>query len=442
MISIRLPFWLRVVAVAGVVILATGAGLGAYRYFTRPVTLTVAAGSIDGEAVSAMSAIASRLVSIGAPVRLKVIDVGSALEAATAFAAGTVNLAVVRSDVGDLSQAQAVALVAHVVALIVAPSGSAIDSIDKLKGTTVGVIGGGANARIVDVLTREYDLARAKVKFKNIDLPDARRAVQAKEVGALLFAIPLTGKYLSLVRGVFLSAPKKFPVLIPIDSAEAIAQAERAYESFDVPKGTLHGAPPIPEDDLTTLRASLYLVANKKLNPDVITNLTETLMRARRDLLVEQPLLAQIAAPSTDPDAYLAVHPGAAAFYNGTQQSFIDQYSNAIYLTPMVLGGIASVLAAAWKFLGIGNPETREGPLDSLYAMARRIRVVEQDAELSEIEEEIDNILKSERIKAESGDESAVDDATLNVVAHRLENMIHDRRAIVATKREAVAADA
>jgi len=47
-------------------------------------------------------------------------------------------------------------------------------------------------------------------------------------------------------------------------------------------------------------------------------------MSGRRDLLVEQPIFAQIAAPNTDADAYLAVHPGAAAFYNGTQQSFMD----------------------------------------------------------------------------------------------------------------------
>jgi putative ABC transport system substrate-binding protein len=40
--------------------------------------------------------------------------------------------------------------------------------------------------------------------------------------------------------------------------------------SFDVPKGTLRGAPPVPDDDLTTLRASLYLVANKKLGTDLV----------------------------------------------------------------------------------------------------------------------------------------------------------------------------
>jgi TRAP-type uncharacterized transport system substrate-binding protein len=430
--SIRLSLWRRVVLLAGVVVVVTGGSLLGYRYYTRPVTLTIAVGSIDGEAAKAMSAIASRLVSIAAPVRLSVVDTGTALEAARLFAAGKVDLAVVRGDVGDLSQAQAVVVVAHMVALVIAPPGSAITSMDGLKGRTVGVISGEANAKIVDVLTNTYGLTRAKVLFKNLALTEARHALQSKEVSALLVVIPLSQKYLSLVRGLFQQGPKALPVLIAIDSAGAIAEAERAYESFDVPKGTLRGAPPVPEDDLTTLRTSLYLVANKKLSSDLIATFTQTVMNVRRDLLAEQPILAQITAASTDPDAYLAVHPGAAAYYNGTQQSFMDKYGNEIYLAPMILGGIASVLAAAWKFLGIGNPAIPEGPLDSLYALARRIRKVDSEAELSDIEDEIDDVLKAQRAKVASGDENAVDTTTLNIAAHRLEGLVHDRRAVLA----------
>jgi TRAP-type uncharacterized transport system substrate-binding protein len=433
------PLWLRFVLLVGALGLVSGASLLAYRYYTRPVTLSVAVGSVDGEAAKAMSAIASRLVSTNASVRLKVIDSGTALDAANAFSAGKADLAVVRGDVGDLSQARAVVVVSHVVVLIVAPPGSTIDSIDKLKGRRVGVIGGDANAKIVDVLSKEYGLDRAKV-FKDIALPDVRQAIQSKEIGALLVVIPLAEKYLSLLRGFFQQGPKSLPVLVPIESAGAIAQAERAYESFDVPKGTLRGAPPVPEDDLTTLRASLYLVANKKLGSDLVATLTQTIMRVRRDLMREQPIFAQITSPSTDQDAYLPLHPGAAAVYNGTQQSFMDEYGNWIYLTPMVLGGFATALAAAWKFLGLGNA-AGAGPLDSLYALARRIRKAGTEAELSDIEEEIDDILTAQHARSAAGDESAVDDATLNVAAHRLESLIHDRRTMLA-KKPAVASAA
>jgi hypothetical protein len=347
---------------------------------------------------------------------------------------------VVRGDVGDLSQARAVVVVSHVVVLLIVPPGSPIDSIDKLKGRRVGVVGGEVNAKIVDVLSKEFGLDPAKV-FKDIALPDARRAVQSKEVSALLVVIPLAGKYLSLVRDVFAQGSKALPVLLPIESAGAIAQAERAYESFEVPKGTLRGSPPVPEDDLTTLRTSLYLVANKKLGADLITSLTLTIMKVRRELMGEEPIFAQITAPSTDQDAYLPLHPGAAAVYNSTQQSFMDEYGNWIYLTPMLLGGAATVLAAAWKFLGLGQPATVPGPLDSLYAIGRRIRKAGTEAELSDIEDEIDDILRTQHARSAGGDENAVDDATLNVAAHRLESLVHDRRTMLA-KRPAVASAA
>jgi len=434
MISIKMPLWLRVVSLIGVVIVVTGAGLLAYRWYARPVTLTLAVGSIDGEAAKAMSAVASQLASDGASVRFKVIDTGTALEAAKAFAAGNVDLAVVRGDVGDLSRAQAIVVLSHVTVLLIAPPGSSIDSIDKLKGNTVGVVGGETNSGIAEVLNKTYDLARAKVVFKNLTLAEARQAVQSKQVGVLLVVIPLTEKYLSLVKGFFQQGAKMLPVLIPIDTAAAIAEANRAYASFDVPKGTLRGSPPVPQDDVTTLRTSLYLVASKKLSSDAATSLTQSIMKVRRELLGEQPIFAQITSPSIDADAYLPVHPGALAVYNGTQQSFMDEYGNYIYVGPMMLGAIASFLAAAWKFLGIGQPEVMEGPLDTLYGLARRIRGVNSEGELSSIEEEIDNTLRTERLKAEGGDQSAVDAATLNVVAHRLENLIHDRRAILALR--------
>jgi len=57
------------------------------------------------------------------------------------------------------------------------------------------------------VLSREYGLDREKA-FKDLALSDARRAIQSKEVSALLIVIPWLKKYLSLLRGFFQQGPK------------------------------------------------------------------------------------------------------------------------------------------------------------------------------------------------------------------------------------------
>ena len=145
-----LPRWVRVTLVLGILVLACGGGLYAFRYFNHPTTLTVAAGSADGETVRLMSTIAARLASTNAPVRLQVVDTGNALDTAKAFSGGQADLAVLRADVGDLCSAETVVVVTRAVALIVAPPGSSITEMDDLKGKTIGVVGGEVNQNLVE----------------------------------------------------------------------------------------------------------------------------------------------------------------------------------------------------------------------------------------------------------------------------------------------------
>ena len=196
----RLPRWLRITLVITLAALAGGVGLFAYRYVTNPTTLTVAAGSLDGDIPRFMAALASRMASTNSAVRLKVVDKGTALEAAKAFSAGEVDLAVARADAEDLSAAQTVVVFMRGVVLIVVPPGSSIADMDDLKGKTVGVVGGEVNHKVVEALKREYDLDRAKVKFTDLNVGDIPQALKSKQVNALLVVMPVTEKYLAMLR--------------------------------------------------------------------------------------------------------------------------------------------------------------------------------------------------------------------------------------------------
>jgi TRAP-type uncharacterized transport system substrate-binding protein len=423
----RLPVWLRILLVVALVVITAIAGLFAYRWYVRPVTLSIAVGSLDGEAVKLVGALASRLAVNNAPVRLKVVETGGPIESAAALASGKTDLAVVRGDAGDLSQAQAIVVLTEAVALLVAPPGSAVTDIAGLKRATVGVVAGETNQKLVSVLTRTYDLGRAGVVFKDLAPDDVRRALDAKEVRAVLLVVPLSERYLSMVRGLFPQNSKTAPVLIAIESAGAIAEKERAYESFDIPKGTLRGSPPVPDDDVTSLRVSYYVAGKQSLDKDMIAGFTQAITAAHRDILPEWPVMAQFKAPDTDPGANLPLHPGAAEFYNGSQLSFLDKWGNAIFLAPMALGALASIAAALWQFLRSSERKPRQPALDALYALGGRIRQANNETELLAIEDQIDDVLRAQRASTET-DENGLDAATLNVAAHRLENLIHDRR--------------
>ena len=161
----------------------------------------------------------------------------------------------------------------HGVAMIIVPSGSSIESVPDLKGKTVGVVGAEINHRIVDALIREYGLTGSKVQFKDIALAEARESIQARQVQALLVVLPITERNLALVRGLLPGGGKLKPKLIPIDAAGAIEALDKSYESYELPKGTLQGSPPVPDDDMTTLRVPIYLVASKTLADDKVNEI-------------------------------------------------------------------------------------------------------------------------------------------------------------------------
>jgi hypothetical protein len=168
-------------------------------------------------------------------------------------------------------------------------------------------------------------------------------------------------------------------------------------------------------------------VANKSVGNSAITDLTQSLVDVRRDLLSQYPILAQAAEPSTDADALIPIHPGAATYYNGNQQSFLDKYDDKLYYGSLLLGSLLSVIVAAWRFAGSGAAP--RSMLEPLYEFGNEIKGAKSEAELEEIEKRIDDILKSELARNANGEGAdSPDMAALSLTAHRLQYLMSHRR--------------
>lgn len=344
---------------------------------------------------------------------------------------GKAQLAVVRGDTGDLSDARSVLLLTHGVVLILAAHGSNADSLGDLRKTTIGVIGGDVNRPIVAALKQVYQFDRADVRFLDVAIADGAATLLSGQAQALLVVAPLTEKYLTKIRQLFRQAAKgSVPKLIEIESAGAVANVAQYYESYDIPKGTLLGAPPVPSDDLTSLRVSYFLVAQKSVDADIVTDLTQSLIGVRRDLLSDYPILAQAGAPSTDADALIPIHPGAATYYNGNQQSFLDKYDDKLYYGSLLLGTLISIIIAAWRFAGSGAAPA--SMLQPLYDLGNEIRNAKSERELEETEKKIDDLLKAEFARRDGGDDvDNTDLAALTLASHRLHYLMGHRRTLL-----------
>src|SRR6188768_914619 len=128
--SAPLPLWARATLLAGLVGVVLGTSVMMYRYYSKPVTLRLAVGSFDGEATKVASIMAGRLDAAKSAVRINIVPTDNVLDSAKLFAAGKTDLAIVRADVGDLSQARSVVQVNKSVVMILALPGSALASIE------------------------------------------------------------------------------------------------------------------------------------------------------------------------------------------------------------------------------------------------------------------------------------------------------------------------
>ncbi|MDB5610823.1 MAG: transporter substrate-binding protein, partial [Bradyrhizobium sp.] len=145
----------------------------------------------------------------------------------------------------------------------------------------------------------------------------------------------------------------------------------------------------------------------------------------------EFPLAAKIETPDTDKDAAIPVHPGAAAYVDGEEKTFLDRYSDYIWWGLMGLSAMGS--AGAW-FAGYlkkderhNNSSLRERLLDML-AAARRSDSTE---ELDRMQSEADDILRDTLLCFEHG---AIEQGALtafNIALEQFHNAVADRKALL-----------
>ena len=120
-------------------------------------------------------------------------------------------------------------------------------------------------------------------------------------------------------------------------------------------------------------------------------------MDARRDLSADFPILTQISAPDTDKDAFIPIHPGAAAFFEGDAKTIFDKYGDQFFYGSMLFGSLVSILAAIWKFMTRSHP-TAQRPLLQLYALMGQISASRDSSELTSVNRRL-TIFLSENLK-------------------------------------------
>ena len=420
-------------------ILAIIGTLAAGYYFAmRPVVLRIAVGPANSDDLRVVQALSQAFAQAHSQIRLRPMQTEGATTSAQIIADGKAELAIVRGDLNVPKNVQAVATLRKNVAVLWVPpamkgkkTGAKITKIAQLAGRRIGVVGRTpANVDLLKLILQQYGVDPGKVEVVQFPTSDATDAIRSQKADAYLAAGPVNSK----ITAEAIAASTRDglgPTFLAIDSAEAIAQNHPMYEASEIPAGAFGGSPDRPEEEIKTISFSHHIVARKDLSETTVAAFTRQLFAIRQTVMTEFPLAAKIETPDTDKDAFIPVHPGAAAFVDGEEKTFLDRYSDIIWWSLMALSATGSL--GAW-FAGhlkkdnrSNNSTLRERLLDMI-ATARRSDSTE---ELDQMQAEADDILRDTLHRFEQG---AIEEGALtsfNIALSQFHHAVADRKALL-----------
>src|ERR1700724_2024809 len=376
---------------------AIAAAAAAIYYYERPAVLRIAVPR-DSDDQAIMAAAAHDFAEARDGIRLKLVAVDSLAESSHALQEGHADLAVVRSDLAMPPNGQTVLIMRRDAALLFAPAESSPRAIDDLRGHKVGVLqavppGKVDNQLLLDTALAQYDVPSASVGRVSLTLAELTRAVENKEIDAVLaVGVPGSEGLTEAVNTVAVAGHGQ-PVFLPIAEAKAIAQRSPAFEGVEVMRGAFGGAQPKPSEDFVTLGVSTRLVARNSLGNEVVGALTRLLLAARPAIAARIPVANRIEAPGADKGGAPPAHPGALAFLDDEEESFFDKYSDGFYIGAMCLSVLGTGLAAAAARLTRHRITDADKILRRLLEITKAVRSARHAELLDGYEEEADELL-------------------------------------------------
>ena len=414
-----------------------GVVAGGYYFAMRPVTLRIAVGPANSDDIKVVQALTQGFAQHKSYVRLRPIQTDGATASANALAEGKVDLAIVRGDLDVPKNAQAVAtLRKNVVVLWSVPAkgkkkGAKITKIAQLAGHRIGVVGRTqANVNLLKVILQQYGVDPTKVEIVQFPVNEVAEAIKTQKADVYLAAGPVNSK---ITADAIAASVREggTPTFLAIDSADAIAQNHPVYEAAEIPAGTYGGSPDRPDDEVKTISFAHHIVARKGVSEADIAAFTRQLFAVRQQLVTEFPLAAKIETPDTDKDAVIPVHPGAAAFVDGEEKTFLDKYSDYIWWSLMALSAMGSVGAWFAGYLKKDERDNNNHQRERLLDMISAARKCETTEELDRMQTEADEILRD---TLRCFDHGAIEEAALtafNIALDQFHAAVADRKAVL-----------
>jgi len=366
-------------------------------------TLTFAVGDANSLDARFAAKLAAVLKNSSSRLRLKIVPNADSAKALAQFDRRQADLAVLRTDTKVPPRARALAILEHDVLLLISPGGKKIKSLAELKKKKIAVLADGDN-----------NVAFVRTILEISDNADGGPRVQMAPPNSTIDKLFASGGYgaaIAIAHASKIVKDKSYEqsarrggfTLNAIDEAKALARKNPGISEETLTAGMLSSAPAIPDDDLDTIGLQWLLVAQSRMSSTTAGDLARTIYENKAELALADGFASRIEPADTDKDAFIVAHQGAAEYINDDTKSFMDRYSDLLYLGAAALSVIGSIFAGIYtKFTRVA-PEKAGELATAILDIGERVEHADSLDRLEALQDELEAILRGAVIGLRDG---------------------------------------
>ena len=314
-----------------------------------------------GDANSAEARFAAKLAVVlktnTSRLRIKIVPNADGAKALAQFERKQADLAVLRTDGKVPARARALAILEHDLVLLISPGSKKIKSLADLRKKKIAVLPDG-----------DSSLAFVRSVLEIADGSDAASRVQLAPPDATLDKLFASGGYgavIAIAHTSSLLKDKRYEQYArrggfnvnAIDESKALARRNPGITEETLATGMLSSSPEIPDDDLDTIGLQWLLVGQSRMPATTAGDLARAIYENKTELALDDGFASRIEPADTDKDAFIVAHQGAAEYINDDTKSFMDRYSDMMYLGAGALSVIGSIFVAIYTHITRVAPE-------------------------------------------------------------------------------------
>ena len=311
-------------------------------------TLVFAVGNPNGVEARFAARLAAVLRSSNSRLRLKIAPSGDTAKALAAFDHRQADLTVLRTDAKVPPRARALAVLEHDVLLLISPGERKIKSLADLRKKKIAVLPDG-----------EGNLAFVRSLLEIADGSDAASRVQLAPPNSPLDKLFAAGRYgavISMPHASSLVKDKRYEqyakhggfTVNAIDESKALARRNPGISEETLATGMLSSSPKFPTTTSIPSGCNGCWWRNPGCRRRTAGDLARAIYENKAELALDDGFASRIEPADTDKDALIVAHQGAAEYINDDTKSFMDRYSDMMYLGAGALSVIGSIFVAIY----------------------------------------------------------------------------------------------